>query len=593
MVGRRRSPSRRPAESAIANGSKSSSSTLLLDDEMESRSCLKMRLPGRKSSVAGTASVFHEYDDEEEEVGLLRGQSSTNYSQQPLGGGESSLWESFSSAKAAPITPAAAPATNSDRLKYEKKHPKQSMESLLVPPKPVDRSPQTLAMQKQKQKRNSTRTRPGLYDGEIEPEGVRGQEAVVPRPRNTRSTSSGDIQPTMRTDFASSGATQQKNSITPPRQNTTHNATTPTSTKRNNPSAAPHGTDTRRHYVPSSARRRRQRQQPQTPAQQDESSNNSDDELRLMLPDLMPFDEGTPRQKTSSPAVVSTDSRPSKAAQRAAAAAAAVAATGLPPPQNDLLEELNARAMEHVQRREYDQALDDFTTVLQIQQDQHPNATHPAVASAHHNLGTVHAKRAAVLPADSAAQRNARAAALECFQAAARTARDSLGPTHPNVAVSLVRIGFLLLQSRQYPAAVVTFQEALRIRIEHYGPRHGLVANLHNNLGVCYMHLAKFGAGFSELQQALAIQRHVVREQERRSSSTSEMWVHLLELADTLFNIGGLCLEWIRRQSPGVGRANDAEEAFRETLQVCLLMFVQVLFQICFSCARVFPRVRE
>ena len=259
--------------------------------------------------------------------------------------------------------------------------------------------------------------------------------------------------------------------------------------------------------------------------------------------------------------------------------------------------------MQHVQRREYDQALTDFTTVLQIQQGIHSNNDHndhnndhphPAVASAHHNLGTVHAKRAAALPADSAAQRQARAAALECFQAAARTARDSLGPVHPNVAVSLVRIGFLLLQSRQYPAAVVTFQEALRIRIAHYGPRHGLVANLHNNLGVCYMHLAKFAAGLSELQQALAIQRHVVREEQRQqqqqelvsSSSkkkTSELWVRLLELADTLFNIGGLCLEWIRRQGPDVRRAQDAEDAFRETLEVrfwtCALVFV--LFCIC------------
>ena len=34
-----------------------------------------------------------------------------------------------------------------------------------------------------------------------------------------------------------------------------------------------------------------------------------------------------------------------------------------------------------------------------------------------------------------------------------------------------------------------------------------------------------------------------------------------MELADTLFNIGGLALEWIRRQGPDTRHAEDAEAA--------------------------------
>jgi len=241
--------------------------------------------------------------------------------------------------------------------------------------------------------------------------------------------------------------------------------------------------------------------------------------------------------------------------------------TRMPLHEDEDLEKLNTLAMEHVHHGEYDRALAAFSRVLQIQRKTHGDV-HPAVASAYHNLGTVHAKRASLLAEDSRPQRHCRSQALDCFQAAARSARDSLGKNHPNVAVSLVRIGFLLLQSRQYRNAVVTFQEALRIRLAHFGPQHGLVANLYNNLGVCYMHLQDFVQGRQQLEEALKIQRFIVGQEKAAGSNKDDRWVHLLELADTLFNIGGLCLEWIRRQGPDTRRADDAVAAFQETLEV-------------------------
>lgn len=223
---------------------------------------------------------------------------------------------------------------------------------------------------------------------------------------------------------------------------------------------------------------------------------------------------------------------------------------------------IHAMAMEHVMRGEYDMALQAFSQVLSVYLEKYGRA-HPMTASAYHNLGTVHSKRAGLLLENTLHQRHCREQALLCFQAAARSARDApqLGPSHPNVAVSLVRIGFLLLQSQQYENAVITFKEALRIRTDHYGPTHALVANLYNNLGVCHMHMQDFVVGRKYLQQALDIQKDLLGQDEYSVTA-------MLELADTLCNIGGLCLEWIRQQGPDARHALDGEAACLEALEV-------------------------
>lgn len=224
---------------------------------------------------------------------------------------------------------------------------------------------------------------------------------------------------------------------------------------------------------------------------------------------------------------------------------------------------IHAMAMEHVTKGEFDLALQAFKQVLAVYIKEYGEA-HPLTASAHHNLGTVHTKRAGLMSEHTLHQRHCREQALRCFQAAARSARDcpTLGPDHPNVAVSLVRIGFLLLQSRQYKNAVITFEEALRIRTINYGLNHALVANLFNNLGVCHMHLQQFPEGQKHLLQALNIQKEILHQTGDDSNTA------LLELADTLCNIGGLNLEWIRRQGPDARHAMDAESTFAEALEL-------------------------
>ena len=146
--------------------------------------------------------------------------------------------------------------------------------------------------------------------------------------------------------------------------------------------------------------------------------------------------------------------------------------------------EMAMAAQSHVEQGEYDLALVLFGRILAIYRKKYGDL-HPLVASAYHNLGMVHSQRASILLEGTLQQTHVRQQSLECFQAAARTARDSLGKSHPNVAVSLVKIGFLLLQARQHKPALVTFEEALRIRTVYYvnNPQHPLIANLHNNIG--------------------------------------------------------------------------------------------------------------
>lgn len=105
------------------------------------------------------------------------------------------------------------------------------------------------------------------------------------------------------------------------------------------------------------------------------------------------------------------------------------------------------------------------------------------------------------------------------------------------------------------------------------------------------MHLGQFAHGRDLLHHALWIQRTLLskadaagsdaggEEKKDRGSSPNNNSHHqsggstssasqALELADTLFNIGGLALEWIRRQGPDTRHAEDAEAAFEEALEV-------------------------
>lgn len=424
---------------------------------------------------------------------------------------------------------------------------RSSMHRLLTPPTPQDRS--DLAAHEQRQRRR------GLYDGEVEPEGVRGQQATIAQKQNRqRPTHIPLPKARSRLTIAPSPKPQPHSNLSMVQENSRESSQT-----NSHPSIQ---------QKFSSDSNESENQNNGNNNNDADDSTCSDDDILHMMPDFVASREEPKRRVPNllhSASAIKDDRPPRQLRAQPSASQSSVSASQV--------EEMQSAALQLVKTQQYDHALELFTNVLQVRLTT-VGKQHPLTASAYHNLGTVHAKRSNVALADSVLQKHCRQAALDCFQAAARIARDSLGKDHPNVAVSLVRVGFVLLQARQYQNALVTFHEALRIRVNHFGRQHGLVANLLNNLGVCSMHMGEFGHGKQYLEEALKIQRHMVESKRRIALSPkqrqdpNDLSKQQLELADTLFNVGGLCLEWIRRQGPDARRAQEAEAAFVEALEI-------------------------
>ena len=199
-----------------------------------------------------------------------------------------------------------------------------------------------------------------------------------------------------------------------------------------------------------------------------------------------------------------------------------------------------------IQRGEYDRALGAFSKVLDSHTARY-GEIHPFVASTMHNMGAVHSKNAKSQTNPRDVEKSNKDALL-CFQNAARIARDSLGSDHPNVAVSLVRLGFTLLDMEQFENALVTFNEALRVRVASLGPNHALCSKIHNNIGVACLQMKRFADAGDAFHSALKIQRNVLSRLsvDCNKGQVRQDFFHRakLELADTLCNIASLNLNW-------------------------------------------------
>ena len=242
------------------------------------------------------------------------------------------------------------------------------------------------------------------------------------------------------------------------------------------------------------------------------------------------------------------------------------------------IKELTSRATSHIEKKDYYSALDIFDSLLKLQISM-VGTIHPSIASAYHNIGIVNVK-CANKSSHHNNKEDYRSTALESFRRAAQIAREVLGVSHPNVALSLVRIGVLLLDYGQYLNALIAFREALRIRKTVYGQSHGLVAKVYNNLGVANLHLGKYEESLHSFQKCLDIQRGIFStfsrdgytdKDDRRSLKQSQIQSIM---ADTLCNIGSLCIDWIDRGKCFLDitereeLAIRAERSFAEALEI-------------------------
>lgn len=172
------------------------------------------------------------------------------------------------------------------------------------------------------------------------------------------------------------------------------------------------------------------------------------------------------------------------------------------------------------------------------------------VASTHHNIGILHVKQSTKM-ATVMSRDECQLKSLQSFKKAVYISREVFGENHPNVALSLVRIGFLLLDRGEYENALETFYRALFIRKNCLGKHHPLVAKIYNNLGVTNLHLQYYEEGLKSFENALDIQRIVYKTSlnnltDGAGQRNKKVSQNMLKVGDTLCNIALVCMDWVK-----------------------------------------------
>lgn len=119
------------------------------------------------------------------------------------------------------------------------------------------------------------------------------------------------------------------------------------------------------------------------------------------------------------------------------------------------------------------------------------------------------------------------------FQQAVRVRRGSIGRDHPDVAVSLVKVGIAQLLLRQFDEALVSFREALSVRRHALGHLHPSTARIYNNIGCVHVEFNELREARRAFESALDVQRNAICYE----PETPEL---LFGAATTLCNLGYL-----------------------------------------------------
>ena len=100
--------------------------------------------------------------------------------------------------------------------------------------------------------------------------------------------------------------------------------------------------------------------------------------------------------------------------------------------------------------------------------------------------------------------------ALEAFERAVRLRKGSLGKDHPEVAVSLVKVGITQLLLHDFEIALRSFRDALAVRRHSLGALHPSTARVYNNIGCVHMEFKELPDARRAFEAALDIQRNAL-----------------------------------------------------------------------------------
>jgi serine/threonine-protein kinase len=99
---------------------------------------------------------------------------------------------------------------------------------------------------------------------------------------------------------------------------------------------------------------------------------------------------------------------------------------------------------------------------------------------------------------------------LEAFEKASRVRKGALGRDHPEVAVSLVKVGITQLLLHNFEMALVSFREALSVRKRALGALHPSTARIYNNIGCVHVEFNELREARRAFEAALDIQRNAL-----------------------------------------------------------------------------------
>ncbi|HEX4802822.1 MAG TPA: serine/threonine-protein kinase [Myxococcaceae bacterium] len=178
---------------------------------------------------------------------------------------------------------------------------------------------------------------------------------------------------------------------------------------------------------------------------------------------------------------------------------------------------LNALAVSYKDQGKYDEATNYLKQVLALGEKVGDELV---VGRALNNLGAIQTRQGKYDYALAGLQRS-----LEIKQ-------RSLGPSHPEVASTLVNIGTLLRRKGNNDAALANYERSLEIRQEALGPNHPLVAQSLHNVATILTIQTKYDAALRAFQRALAI------DEKAQGPDHPDVSKHLLGIGDVYLKQG-------------------------------------------------------